>query len=358
MRALAVSPRHLTGETTEALLARLGVKDPVCMVATLARTQGERLRQFVATQDVMTTHMSEQAEWSLEQWQLQLKNDTRSHMRLQRLEQSGDGWPCPHCGVYFISELAVTTHIGHQHAELHKQVREEVGEMQAADMGVDGMPTCRFCLTKFHSWQTLKRHVLLGRCGAMHATIKAGGTVLPRVSGSAEEAAAETPADADKSRPLLRQHALLQRLVDQQLACELFAAEIRDQIIQNCAICGQWIADARQVKQHIRQSHKDIWDKHHTAIDDLCAVFGRAVTVPCGYCGTDKINSSNISRHAKLCGVLFQTLLVLRIAQQEGHVRSGDGCFPPPPPQRGRRSAANGRRGKTRIPSGQRWRKD
>ena len=132
--------------------------------------------------------------------------------------------------------------------------------------------------------------------------------------------------------------------MDHQLASELFASHVRDRIIQNCAICGQWIADARQVKQHIRQSHKEVWNQYHADIDALCATFGRAITVPCGYCGTDKINSSNRPRHAKLCGVLFQTLLVLRIAQQEGHVGTGDGCLSPPPPQWGAGNAANGRR--------------
>ena len=72
-------------------------------------------------------------------------------MRLQRLADAQEGVPCPHCGLYFISELAVTTHVGHQHADLHQKVREEVSEMQAADMGVNGMPTCRFCLKKI-SW--------------------------------------------------------------------------------------------------------------------------------------------------------------------------------------------------------------
>ena len=105
--------------------------------------------------------------------------------------------------------------------------------------------------------------------------------------------------------------------------------------MQNCGLCGQWIADARQVQQHIRQSHRDIWNKFHSEIDDLLPAFGRSITVPCGFCGTDKINSSNRPRHAKLCGVLFQTLLVLRVAKQEGHVRAGDGFLSPPPPQRG-----------------------
>ena len=116
---------------------------------------------------------------------------------------------------------------------------------------------------------------------------------------------------------------------------DLIASEVRLQILQNCGLCGQWIADARQVKQHIRQSHRDVWNKFHSEVDDLLPAFGRSITVPCGFCGTGKINSSNRPRHAKLCGVLFQTLLVLRVAKQEGHVRAGDGFLSPPPPERG-----------------------
>ena len=172
--------------------------------------------------------------------------------------------------------------------------------MQAADMGVNGMPTCRFCLKKFHGWQNLKRHITNGRCPAMHDRSSAGASVVP---------AAET---VTTTQPLMQQHALLQRLVDQQLDRDLIASEVRLQILQNCGLCGQWIADARQVKQHIRQGHRDIWNKFHSEVEALLPAFGRSITVPCGFCGTDKINSSNRPRHAKLCGVLFQTLLVLR----------------------------------------------
>ncbi|CAE7384761.1 unnamed protein product [Symbiodinium sp. CCMP2592] len=268
MRALAVSPRHITGETTETLFARLGVDDPVHMLKAIARTQYTRLQQLYGQVDqgAVTKDMVAQAEWSLEQWDQHAGSDSRSHMRLQRLSGVGEGVPCPHCGLYFISELAVTTHIGHQHADLHRQVREEVSEMKASDMGVDGMPTCRFCLKKFHGWQTLKRHVTLGRCPAMHSRSAVGASVV---------AVADT---VEVAQPLLQQHVLLQRLVDQQLKHELIAAEVRPQILQNCGLCGQWIADTRQVKQHIRQSHRDIWNQFHAEIDDLCAAFGRSIT--------------------------------------------------------------------------------
>ena len=310
MRALAVSPRHLTGETTESLFARLGVRDPVCMLEVLAGQQMKRLEQCVAQglgKDVMTDDMINQAAWAHELWQQHAASDNRSHMRLQRLEHAEEGWPCPHCGIYFISELAVTTHIGHQHAELHQKVKDAVGEMRPEDMGVNGMPTCRFCQKKHHSWQTLKRHIQQGRCQVLHARVVAGASILD------EETKSTAPAQPP---PLVQQHELLQRLADHQLDSSKIADEVRAQIIQNCCICGQWIADSRQVKQHIRQSHTDIWNKHHADIDTLCATFGRSITVPCGFCGTDKINSSNRPRHAKLCGVLFQTLLAIRIAQQ------------------------------------------
>ena len=303
------------------------------MLEVLAGQQMKRLEQCVAQglgKDVMTDDMINQAAWAHELWQQHAASDNRSHMRLQRLEHAEEGWPCPHCGIYFISELAVTTHIGHQHAELHQKVKDAVGEMRPEDMGVNGMPTCRFCQKKHHSWQTLKRHIQQGRCQVLHARVVAGASILD------EETKSSAPAQPP---PLVQQHELLQRLADHQLDSSKIADEVRAQIIQNCCICGQWIADSRQVKQHIRQSHTDIWNKHHADIDTLCATFGRSITVPCGFCGTDKINSSNRPRHAKLCGVLFQTLLAIRIAQQEGHVGTGDGFLPSPPPQRGGENA-------------------
>ena len=320
MRALAVSPRHLTGETTELLFARLGVQDPVCMIEALARQQEARLQHCIAQGlggEVVTQEMLQQAEWSRELWQQHAASDSRSHMRLQRLEQAAEGWPCPHCGLYFISEHAVTTHIGHQHAELHQKVKDAVGEMRPEDMGVNGMPTCRFCLKKHHSWHTLKRHIQQGRCKVLHDRVVEGTSIVAAGADSTNPATL---------RPLAQQHELLQRLADHQLDCNMIATEVCAQIIQNCGICGLWI---------VRQSHTDIWNQHHLDIEALCATFGRSITVPCGFCGTVKINSSNRPRHAKLCGVLFQTLLALRLAQQTGHVRPGDGFLPSPPPQRG-----------------------
>ena len=154
MRALAVSPRHITGEHSTDLFARLGVDDPVSMIAALASTQGARLAQLAAPLDqgAVSQAMIQQAEWPFEQWQLRKGSDSRSHMRLQRLADASEGVPCPHCGLYFVSELAVTTHVGHQHADLHQKVREEVSEMQAADMGVNGMPNYRSFLLEEISW--------------------------------------------------------------------------------------------------------------------------------------------------------------------------------------------------------------
>ena len=81
MRALAVSPRHLTGEHTDTLYARLGVKDPVRMVADIAHAQCTRLQQLIAIpgQGAVGKAMDEQAAWSLDQWTQHADSDTRSH---------------------------------------------------------------------------------------------------------------------------------------------------------------------------------------------------------------------------------------------------------------------------------------
>ena len=73
----------------------------------------------------------------------------------------------------------------------------------------------------------------------MHDRSSAGASAVP---------VAET---VETAQPLMHQHALLQRLVDQQLDRDLIANEVRLQILQNCALCGQWIADARQVKRAV-----------------------------------------------------------------------------------------------------------
>ena len=65
------TPAGTSGVAT-ALFARLGVDDPVSMIAALASTQGARLAQLAAPLDqgAINQPMIQQAAWAFEQWQL------------------------------------------------------------------------------------------------------------------------------------------------------------------------------------------------------------------------------------------------------------------------------------------------
>ena len=84
-RAIAQSPGHLTGETTDALQKRIGVEDPLCMLAILAESLLARLDE--ASQWEYNTVLRDSNTWTQARWALanitkQRDLDQRSHVRL------------------------------------------------------------------------------------------------------------------------------------------------------------------------------------------------------------------------------------------------------------------------------------
>eukprot|EP00439_Symbiodinium_sp_Y106_P015242 s10585_g2.t1 len=163
LRAIARSPRHLTGETSESLHARLGFPDPMQQLCSEMENLVQRIRDSPLL--VPGCPCSRHAVVVEERLREQLHLDQRSHVRLVQVP---DARPvaCSFCGQYFPNEVALRTHIGHQHATLQEAVRDEAATLSRDQYSIGSVPTCRFCKHAFCSWQRLHKHIKQGRCMA------------------------------------------------------------------------------------------------------------------------------------------------------------------------------------------------
>ena len=310
LRAIACSPRHLTGETNSSLHARLGVLDPV---EQLFQESGHLVSRLHALgRDVDSTlawapEILQQAE----RVQQLLQTQVESGAKLIPVDADCGGVPCPHCGIYFLSERALATHTGHKHPEVLQQAAATATTLQQGDLGVDGMPICARCGAKFHSWQTLKRHVRKGRCKAMQQP---------------GETARSELVQQELAVPISRRYQLLQSFQDGGFELVLSHEGLVDELKRHCCICRQWIGDVRHMKLHMRNSHGDLWNQHQTLALEQCGRYSVGVNSTCRFCAGG-VASSNRARHAKMCTVLFQIAFACEIAISGGHVsrRSGGG---------------------------------
>ena len=312
LRAIACSPRHLTGETNSSLHARLGVLDPVEQLYQESGHLVNRLHALGRNVD-STLAWAPEILQQAERVQQLLQTQAESSTKLIPVDADCEGVPCPHCGIYFLSERALATHTGHKHPEILQQAAATATTLQQGDLGVDGMPICASCGAKFHSWQTLKRHVRKGRCKAMQ---------LPGETARSELVQQEVVV------PISRRYQLLQSFQDGGFELVLSHEGLVDELKRHCCICRQWIGDVRHMKTHMRNSHGDLWNQHQALSLEQCGRYSTGVSSTCRFCAGG-VSSTNRARHAKMCTVLFQIAFACEIAISEGHVsrRSRGGCL-------------------------------
>ena len=288
LRAIACSPRHLTGETNSSLHARLGVLDPVEQLYQESGHLVNRLHALSRNVD-STLAWAPEILQQAERVQQLLQTQAESSAKLIPVDADCEGVPCPHCGIYFLSERALATHTGHKHPEVLQQAAATATTLQQGDLGIDGMPICARCGAKFHSWQTLKRHVRKGRCKAMQ---------LPGETARSELVQQEVVV------PISRRYQLLQSFQDGGFELVLSHEGLVDELKRHCCICRQWIGDVRHMKLHMRNSHGDLWNQHQALTLEQCGRYSTGVNSTCRFCAGG-VSSANRARHAKMCTVLF-----------------------------------------------------
>ena len=51
----------------------------------------------------------------------------------------------------------------------------------------------------------------------------------------------------------------------------LITSEHQPHLRQHCIVCARWIVDPTALKGHLKQAHKDIWNKIDKQLDNQCA---------------------------------------------------------------------------------------
>ena len=167
LRAIARSPRHLTHESNDDLYKRLDAK-PV------ART----LKDLMQTREHALTSPARLFPGSVEElhWQRALIAQLREATALAQYTTltpcSGEGVPCPECGLYFSSQRVVRIHCAKTHGRslvpdslTSKCPRNSLDFMQHCK---DGMPVCKHCHQSFRKWRGFQDHILR-HCPALQA---------------------------------------------------------------------------------------------------------------------------------------------------------------------------------------------
>lgn len=181
--------------------------------------------------------------------------------------------------------------------QVHHMGTYRTNNVEAQQFMLNGLPTCRFCLTRFASWRNFTVHVERG-CQALIAGPLAAGLVsrwpptqpvvlsgdnMPsaadilrgtRVITSAELAYLKQQQWGEELLALLDDRAP-ERISQNQTACHHLA--------RHCILCGQFVSRTQEMLAHLRQNHADL----APLISERCIQLTNlhCTDCPCAYCG-------------------------------------------------------------------------
>ena len=159
IRAIARSPRHLTEESDNSLLSRLGMPTPYMLVMqqqqnTLAATQ--RILQEGGGEDFRAHPIIVQRE-------LQLLEMVQALDRPSAADQDATHkCQCDMCDKAFENEAALRSHKAKMHSAERRSAEPTVFDRQRH--GTDGMPQCSGCGHAFERWADLQKHIEENHC--------------------------------------------------------------------------------------------------------------------------------------------------------------------------------------------------
>ena len=345
VRLIAKSPSHITKERSEDLLRRLGIPDPLqdLLRRTEARIQKARQGAMVQLQPPRV-----QQRWTPLLSSLQALQDTslttqrpgtppHAHevqARLVEVRTLAKPVACALCGIYFPSLKMLRHHKALKHPETVNKKRPRTQQQMRADFmqhAVDGLPACKHCSWQFSSWPAFCKHFECRRCPVLHAPT--AETPEPQQIKHQVAINPDSP-----NPPSTNQHpedtlaALFKALPEycREIGVadvwQTLAARIRQEGINHCPFCAQWLAKPQYLTRHVAAQH--------FACAELLAQLPewlehRRVTVhsPCQWCHT-AFQAKHVSRikHTMHCPILVRTgLLSLLFASQVPAQHHADG---------------------------------
>ena len=289
VRAVVSNQAHLTGDTHEYIMNTYNV-------ATFADClqQAQNREQVAAEkhQDWM---------WNQE-WHTHLVQQLQIRTSSPQPDDTADCWMCHHCDASFVTSAALKTHA----RRMHGLQEENHNIFNKAKHSVDGLPKCSSCHKVFSKWQTLAEHINKNRC-----------TKLLCVSEQPPENQIDKfehmPAATTQNNVLCRRPEVVQA-ANQGINAFIKMQHVTSQLLQTCALCGQWCTSHRTVKRHYQYSHADVLQKFDKQITAL--VTRKASACPtCHFCTA---KCKDWREHIRKCTVAWQCAVLVILQQDDG----------------------------------------
>ena len=167
---------------------------------------------------------------------------------------------------------AATFNSTHKHkTRVHGVNDRKTIDFDPAAHAINGLPQCKFCEHRFDTLHALKTHIAEDRCThtpwmqvRFQAMSGVEGTAPPAAlprdeSGpsSAEPPVQESPV---KTYPIMA-NPEVKSMVLRDGWKSLITSEHQQHLRQHCIVCARWIVDPTALRRHLKQAHKDIWNK-------------------------------------------------------------------------------------------------
>ena len=317
-RVIGKSPLHITRESNEKLMQRLGVFDPMVQLGLLVLKMWQRrlatidksdssdilacVHALCSTFAELNSFTHEWYVWCIDQWKeaLRLLDDGHSvltdwcsslkddleaiqrrlcvrELRWQRpldsshAEMSGqkistpplplpccEPLTCPQCGRQFPHQMALRLHV----RQAHGSSPARIGFDMRYDAH-DGLPTCRHCGMRFRYWLGLRQHITNQVCENKRLGRSVHDTVLPVVA----------------------REGFMDRLRNGDWDSVLEDREFCTLASQHCVFCNQWFSRASSLGYHLQHSHSAWYSRGKQWFLHLVGARVLVRTTPCGWCG-------------------------------------------------------------------------
>ena len=285
IRAMARSPRHLTEESDNSLLSRLGMVMQQ-QRNTIEATQ--RILQESGGEDFRTHPIIVQREMQLLEMVQALERPSATG------QDATSKCQCDLCDKAFESEAALRSRKAKMHSA--ERMSAEPTAFDRQRRGTDGMPKCSGCGHAFERWADLQKHIEENHCQGK-----------PPSEVSQVKSIFVVAQEGDMDIQALQRDGLTEAL--------------RQELQQHCSYCRQWFPNDRYVKQHWSRVHKSQSQQYIAAAKHWRRTQFGPIKDTCSWC---KGQPAARSDHRDTCPVLFQRSMVWVMQHDETSLQVSD----------------------------------
>ena len=201
---------------------------------------------------------------------------------------------CAHCDFCTADVSAFRRH----YTQVHALPMNRTQFVQPADFALDGLPTCKFCMTTFSTWRMFHTHIERGcqelLAGPRSQTVIPGrrgaalGTIDPKMQHHPSDAAARglrliTEEELHHLKSLPFGERLLHIVQERDWTKVEQAQDVCRYLATRCVICSHQFSRCQELHQHYRLQHPVLWEHVPPKAIQLTSLF--CTDSPCPCCG-------------------------------------------------------------------------